>query len=281
MKRRAFLLLLSFLPLAAQVVKNYQPVTQQMLEDPSPNDWLMYSRTYDAQRFSPLKQIDKQNVNQLRLAWERGMDAGQTETIPIVYNGVMYVVNPGAVVQALNASNGDLLWEYKRKVAANVASQARTKTLAIYQEMVLYTAPDAVVGLDAKTGEPRWESKTDGRGNTSGPLVAEGKVISGGACAGKRENCFILANDALTGKELWRFYTTPKPGEPGMRAGAARQWISGWRLPGDCRGVTIRSASCCIGESRIPCRINGRRGMTATPTRCRARRRPTSTAIRP
>ncbi len=122
---------------SAQVVKNYQPVTQQMLENPSPNDWLMYSRTYDAQRFSPLKQINKQNVNQLHLAWERGMGAGQTETIPIVHNGVMYVVNPGAVVQALNASNGDLLWEYKRKVAANVASQARTKNLAIYQDVVL------------------------------------------------------------------------------------------------------------------------------------------------
>src|SRR3984893_12080967 len=154
-------------PLLIGQVPRYVPVTQQMLENPSPDDWLMYSRTYDAQRFSPLKQIDKQNVNQLRLAWERGMDAGQTETIPIVHNGVMYVVNPGAVVEALDASSGDLLWEYKRKVAANVASQARTKNLAIYQDLVLYTAPDAVVGLDARTGEPRWEAKTDGRGNTS------------------------------------------------------------------------------------------------------------------
>src|SRR5689334_17819383 len=81
-------------------VQNYKPVTQQMLENPAPEDWLMYSRTYDAQRFSPLKQINRQNVGQLRLAWERGMADGQTETIPIVHNGVMYVVNPGAVVQA-------------------------------------------------------------------------------------------------------------------------------------------------------------------------------------
>jgi alcohol dehydrogenase (cytochrome c) len=77
-----------------QVVKNYEPVTEQMLENPNPNDWLMYSRTFDAQRFSPLKQINKQNVNQLHLVWERAMGAGQTETIPIVHNGVMYVVNP-------------------------------------------------------------------------------------------------------------------------------------------------------------------------------------------
>ena len=218
-------------------VQNYKPVTQDMLLNPSPDDWLMFSRTYDAQRFSPLKQITRQNVGQLRLAWERGMGAGQTETIPLIHNGVMYVVNPGAAVQALDATNGDLLWEYKRKVPANVASQGRTKNLAIYQDLILYTAPDSyVVGLDARTGEQRWESKTDARGHTSGPIVVDGKAISGGACAGKRENCYIAAHDALTGKELWRFYTTPAPGEPGDETwgGAAldKRMASTWGLPG-------------------------------------------------
>ena len=208
-----------------------------MLLNPGPDDWLMFSRTYDAQRFSPLKQITRQNVGQLRLAWERGMGPGQTETIPLVHNGVMYVVNPGAVVQALDARNGDLLWEYKRKVPANVASQGRTKNLAIYQDLIFYTAPDSyVVGLDARTGELRWETKTDTRGHTSGPIVVEGKVISGGACAGKRENCYIAAHDALTGKEAWRFYTTPAPGEPGDETwgGAAldKRMASTWGLPG-------------------------------------------------
>src|SRR4051794_12672609 len=94
---------------AVAQVQHYTPVTQSMLENPSPDDWLMYSRTYDAQRFSPLKQINKQNVSQLKLAWERGTTTGTTETIPIVHNGVMYVVEPGAIVQALDASNGDLL----------------------------------------------------------------------------------------------------------------------------------------------------------------------------
>jgi alcohol dehydrogenase (cytochrome c) len=222
-------------PAVAQV-QNFKPVTRQMLENPSSDDWLMFSRTYDAQRFSPLKQINRRNVGQLRMAWVRGMGPGQTETIPIVYDGVMYVVEPGAVVHALDATTGDLLWEYKRKVPANVASSARTKNLAIYEDLILYTAPDAVVGLDARTGEQRWEAKTDGRGNTSGPLVVEGKVISGGACAGKRENCFLLASDALTGKEAWRFYTTPAPGEPGDESwgGAAleRRLASTWGLPG-------------------------------------------------
>jgi alcohol dehydrogenase (cytochrome c) len=220
----------------AQVVQNYQPVTQKMLENPPPEDWLMYSRTYDAQRYSPLKQITKQNAAQLRQVWTRDLPAGQTETIPIVHNGVMYVIAPGAAVEALNSATGAPIWEYKRKIAANVAGQARSKNLAIFQDMVMFTAPDAVVALDARTGEMRWEAKTDGRGNTSGPLVVEGKVISGGACSGNRNNCFISAHDALTGKEAWRFYTTPAPGEPGDEswAGAplANRQASTWGLPG-------------------------------------------------
>ena len=217
-------------------VQGYVPVTQQMLDNPSPNDWLMYSRTYDAQRYSPLKEINKQNVSKLRMVWTRGMGAGQTETIPLVDHGVMYIIAPGAAVQALDATNGDLLWEYKRKVAANVAGQARPKALAMYQDLILYTAPDAVVGLDARTGEIRWEQKTGSRGNTTGGIVVDGKMISGGACAGKREGCFILANDALTGKELWRFYTTPGKGEPGDEswngADIDKRLASTWGLPG-------------------------------------------------
>jgi alcohol dehydrogenase (cytochrome c) len=235
-KTTKLLVLLAAAPLAFPQVQNFKPVPQQMLENPSPNDWLMFSRTYDAQRYSPLKQINKQNVERLRTAWVRGIGAGQTETIPIVHDGVMYVVEPGAVVAALDGATGDVLWEYKHKIAANQAAQARTKNLAIYQDLILYTAPDAVVGLDARTGEPRWQTKTDGRGNTSGPLVVEGKVISGGACAGKREGCFISAHDAVTGKELWKFFTTPAPGEPGDESwgGAAvdKRLASTWGLPG-------------------------------------------------
>jgi len=236
MVKKAFLLCAIPLALTAQV-KNYVTVTQQMLENPSPGDWLMFSRTYDAQRFSPLKQITKQNVSQLKMIWTRGIGPGQTETIPIVHNGVMYVVAPGAIVEALDGATGDLLWQYKRKVPNNVAASARTKSLAIYEDIVLYTAPDSmVVGLDARTGEQRWETKVDGRQNTSGPIVADGKVISGGACSGNRNNCFISAHDALTGKELWRFYTTPGKGEPGDEswggADVKNRQASTWGLPG-------------------------------------------------
>ena len=234
----AILTLLGILAAKTQTpVRNFKPVTQKMLESPNAEDWLMFSRTYDAQRFSPLKQINKQNVSQLLAAWDVQMGAGQTETIPIVHDGVMYVVMPGAIVRALDGEKGTTLWEYKRPVAQNVANQGRTKSLAIFQDVILYTAPDShVVGLDARTGEMRWEAKTDTRGHTAGPLVVEGKVISGGACAGNRANCYIAAHDALTGKEVWRFYTTPGLGEPGDEtwggATVANRQASTWGLPG-------------------------------------------------
>jgi len=250
---RKFLLITLLLP----QVNGFVPVTDQMLLNPSPDDWLMFSRTYDAQRFSPLSQVNKQNVSQLALAWSRGLGSGITETIPTVYKGVMYVNVPGGAVQALDATTGDLIWEYQRPApappegaggrgrgggagqgAGGAFSQARSKTLAIYDDMIYYTAPDSyVVAIDARTGKLRWESKVDTRGHTSGPIVVEGKVISGGTCNGGRMNCYIAAHDAKTGKELWRFYTTQAPGEPpgpDTWAGAPveRRTASTWALPG-------------------------------------------------
>jgi alcohol dehydrogenase (cytochrome c) len=226
-------------------VKDFAPVTQQMLLNPSPDDWLMLSRTYDEQRFSPLNQINRQNVGQLRMAWARGMATGVTETVPIVYRGVIYVVSPGAFVQALDATNGDLIWEYKRKYPEDmrpaVLETSRAKGLAIFEDMVYYTAPDGyIVALDARTGEVRWETmahdRKGGAMHTSAPIVVEGKVITGRVCADSREECFIAAHDARTGKEVWKFYTTAAPGEPGGDSWGnvpVDQRIAGtWGLPG-------------------------------------------------
>ena len=171
------------------------------------------------------------------MAWTRGLGSGTSETIPIVHNGIMYLVEPGAVIEALDATNGDLIWEYKRKVPAAVASTARTKALAIYQDIILYTAPDGfVVGLDARTGEQRWQTSTGEAQNTSGPIVVDGKVISGRACGKTRDTCFIAAQDALTGKDIWKFYNVPAPGEPGSESWGKdfkdTNRASTWGLPG-------------------------------------------------
>src|SRR5438105_3157418 len=211
-------LLLAATPLAAADTA-FVPVTDATLQNPSPDDWLMVSRTYDEQRFSPLTQINKTNVKDLRLAWARGLPNGTQESTPIVYRGVMYLFAPGASIQAVDATNGDLIWEYKRDYPRGVSGQAaREKSLAIFEDMIYFAAPDGyLVAIDARSGKLRWESKLDNGGQQAGGiLAADGKIISNRTCQqAKRDNCFIAANDARTGKLLWKFYTTAAPGEPG------------------------------------------------------------------
>src|SRR5262245_41043297 len=216
---------------AAQV-KTVKPVTQAMLLNPPADDWLMFSRTYDAQRYSPLKQITKQNVSKLKPVWDVDFgNNGSTETIPLVHDGVMYVIVPNGAVRALDAATGDPIWEYKRPGGGG------SKALSMYQDVIVYTSPDSyVVGIDARTGEMRWQTKVDTRGNSQGSIIAEGKAISGGSCSGNRNNCYISAHDVMTGKEVWRFYTTPAPGEPGDEswggADVKNRQASTWGLPG-------------------------------------------------
>jgi len=225
--------MLPSLAIMAQV-HDFVPVTQAMLEDPNPDDWLMFSRTYDAQRYSPLNQIDRGNVGGLSLVWTRALVDGTTETVPIVHHGVMYVVTPDAAVMALDAASGDSIWTYRRESATG---GGRTKAIAIYDDVIVYTAPDSyVVGIDARTGAERWATKADTRGHTQGALIVNGIAISGGSCFGNRQNCYIAGHDVATGRELWRFYTTAAPGEPGDASwnGAAleNRQASTWGFPG-------------------------------------------------
>jgi alcohol dehydrogenase (cytochrome c) len=218
----------------------FVPVTQSTLANPDPADWLMINRTFDEQRFSPLDQINKSNVGQLRMAWSRGLPNGTQESTPIVYRGVMYLYAPGASIQAVDATNGDLIWEYTRNYPRELSpTAARNKSLGIYEDMIYFAAPDGfLVALDAKTGKLRWETKVDNGGQTAGGLlVADGKVISNRTCEqSKRENCFIAAHDAKTGREAWKFYVTAAPGEPGGDTWAnmpVEQRAAGpWGLPG-------------------------------------------------
>jgi PQQ-dependent dehydrogenase (methanol/ethanol family) len=228
------------MPVARAQSGGFVPVTQAVQANPDPGDWLHISRTYNQHRFSPLTQINKGNVAQLRMAWSRGLPAGVQESTPIVYRGVMYVMAPGASVQALNAVNGDLIWDYQRTYPRGVpVAAARAKSLGIYEDMIYFGAPDGfLVALDAQTGKLRWETKVDdGQITAGGLLVADGKVISNRTCQqGKREFCFIAAHDAKTGKEVWKFYVTAAPGEPGGDTWAGipgdERAAGPWGLPG-------------------------------------------------
>ncbi|MDH3545461.1 MAG: PQQ-binding-like beta-propeller repeat protein [Gammaproteobacteria bacterium] len=246
LKRLAIVLLLpmGFSTLAVAQTQAFKPVTTGMLENPAAADWLMLSRTYDEQRFSPLDQVNKDNVDRLRMAWTRGLPAGAESTIPIVYDGVMYVVSPVNSVLALDATTGDLIWEYARAADPGIAlpqiAGTSSKSLAIYHDLIYYTSPDGyLVAIDARDGTVRWEVESyvpySGAKNTSAPIVVEGKVITARACK-DQANCFISAHDALTGSEVWKFFTAAAEGEPGGDSWGdvptAKRVASLWGLPG-------------------------------------------------
>lgn len=225
-------------------------VTKEMLAAPDDGDWLMLGRTYDEQRYSPLSQINQKNVNELRLVGARGLPEGAESTIPIVYDGVLYVVSPVNSVVALDATNGDLIWEYEREADPGIAppliASTSSKSLAIYHDMIYYTSPDGfLVALDARDGTVRWQVESfvrySGAANTSAPIVVEGNVITARACR-DQANCYISAHDAMTGKEVWKFYTAAAEGEPGGDTWGTvpteKRVASLWGLPGSYDPVT-------------------------------------------
>jgi alcohol dehydrogenase (cytochrome c) len=220
MIRKALLITLAIVSVALSQTSKFTPVTTQMLEKPSPNDWLMYSRTYDAQRFSPLNQIKKDNVGQLKLVWSKDMATGSQESIPLEHDGILYTVStgaagsPGSYIWALDATNGNLLWEYHRGTGTGTNN---TKAIAMFEDMIYYPAGDTIVALDAKTGAVRWETvAAQGGGRlSSGLFMAGDKIISGRTCGRPaQEGCYIAAHDARTGKELWRFHTAAGSDDP-------------------------------------------------------------------
>jgi alcohol dehydrogenase (cytochrome c) len=221
----------------------FVPVTDAMLRNPDASDWLMYSRTYDAQRYSPLDTINQSNVAGLARAWTKPLPAGVIEIIPIVYDGVMYLSVPagdgeGGGVMAVDATNGETLWHYR----PDEPMSSRVKSIAIYDDMIYFSgtavgnAPEPVIALDAQTGAVRWQTPVTPENHTAGTVVVDGKVISGRTCNSTRENCYIAAHDALTGEEVWRFYTAPGDGEPGDESWggtpASERRASTWGLPG-------------------------------------------------
>jgi alcohol dehydrogenase (cytochrome c) len=204
-------------------VKDFTPVTEAMLLNPQAADWPNWRRTVDGWGYSPLTQINKQNVHQLQLAWSWAMRPGQNQPTPLVVNGVMYLPNPGGGVQALDAATGELLWEYESAPAAGGPPRTSPmRNLAILGDKVYVAAPDArLIALDARTGAVRWDHQVAdpklGYSYSSGPIVVRRMIVAGinGCARYKDDVCFISAHDPESGKELWRTSTIARPGEPG------------------------------------------------------------------
>ena len=140
------------------VVTDFRPVTDAELVDPDPGDWLMYRRTLDGQGYSPLDQIDRDNVDGLRLAWVWAMEDGDSQPTPLVRDGVMYLTNPSNTIQALDARDGTLLWEYRRAFPEGFRGGRSTlRSIAILGDKLFVPTKDAaLVALDATTGAIVW-----------------------------------------------------------------------------------------------------------------------------
>ena len=245
----------------AQVI-DYTPVSEEMLRNPAPGEWLNWRGTDNAWGYSPLDQITLDNVGELQLAWSWAMDeTGSQEAAPLAHDGILYVPNPRGVIQALDGATGDLIWEYRPGVtlrvdgtrtsdntglpanARAVVGRGVQKNIAIYGDMIYAATGDAsIVAVDARTGREVWKTAVADPGlgyfYVAGPIVAHGKLITGisGCERYKDDVCFITGHDAITGQELWRTSTIARPGEPGgdtwgdlplrFRAGSDA-WIAG------------------------------------------------------
>ena len=212
----------------AQPAREFVPVTDEMLQDPDPADWPMWRRTLDGWGYSPLDQVNRDNVGELQLAWSRALPQGTQEVTPLAYGGVVYMPTLTDIIQALDATNGDLIWEYRRDLPDDVyefvgGNSRSMRNIAIYDRQIINISDDDYAyALDVETGDVVWETQIfDYRetpaGHSSGPIIADGRVISGRSCRplGGPESCVVVAHDARTGRELWRRRTVPAPGEPG------------------------------------------------------------------
>ena len=234
----------------AQPRSDFVPVTDAMLQEPAAADWLMWRRTFDSWGYSPLEQIKRENVGELRMVWSRALHAGEQEAAALAYGGVLYMPNPRDVIQAIDAVTGDLIWEYRRQRLDDLEAQISiifsdtNRNLAIYDNLIIDTSTDDyVLALDAATGQLVWETQIldytkNPAHQTSGPIIANGKVVSGRGCMpeGGPEACVVTAHDARTGEKLWRTRLIPAPGEPGDETWGnvpyeQRRHVGAWMVP--------------------------------------------------
>ena len=208
-----------------------------------PHNWFSYNGSYSSTRFSTLDQINRDTVGELRTEWIYQVGRTPVETTPVVVDGIMYVTEPPTAVSALDARTGRRLWRWTARMppdVKNIGFPATNRGIAILDDTVYVGTLDAwLVALDAKSGAERWRTHVAendlGHAITMAPLAIDGKIIVGisGGEVGIRG--FFDAYDAATGELLWRFWTIPDAGEPGVetwggesyKTGAGATWLTG------------------------------------------------------
>lgn len=221
--RRASATIYRLAALQNRTIDNYTSVTEELLSNPAPGEWLNWRRTRDGRGFSPLGQINADNVASLGLAWALALPDGPMSTAPLVHDGIMFLSTPGGRLRALDARTGDFIWEYQYETASgDRPAPLPNRNIALYDDLVFMATSDAgIVALEARTGEERWRAQDGdpaaGFQHTAGPVIANGVVITGlnGCERFKLQPCAVVGRDPATGEELWRTASIAGPGDPG------------------------------------------------------------------
>ncbi|HUR33230.1 MAG TPA: PQQ-dependent dehydrogenase, methanol/ethanol family [Vicinamibacterales bacterium] len=234
----ALLLVAGGTTMAAQQAQPPGPVTSQELVDGLKADgssWLTFGGNYSNHRFSPLTQITPENVAKLQPLWTFQTNTlGNFETTTLLRDNVLYVTGPQNVAWAVDARSGRQIWRYRRELPDNLTACCGlvNRGFAAFGDRLFMTTLDAhLLALDMKTGNVVWDAtladyKT-GYAATLAPIVVKDKVIVGVAGGEYGIRGFIDAYDTQTGKQAWRFYTIPGPGEPGFNSWSGDSWKIG------------------------------------------------------
>ncbi len=228
MKRIGVLLLLTA-PAFGQV-----PYERIVNADKEPGNWLTYSRNYQGHRYSPLAEITTANVSGLKVKWALQFSSGPREVSPIAVDGILYVTGPN-VASALDARTGRTLWVWRRPIPSdyrNIGFPRTSRGPAVLDDKLFVATLDCyLVALDLKSGIERWATKVadykSGYSMTMAPLAIAGKVVVGISGGETGIRGFVDAYDAETGKQAWRFWTIPGPGEAGHETWSGESWKTG------------------------------------------------------
>jgi alcohol dehydrogenase (cytochrome c) len=202
----------------------------------NPDEWVMYSGSYDGWRHTSLAEITPANVARLRIQWVRQFDSNEPfiEATPLVIGGAIFTVAPVSNVVALNAKTGDVIWEYRRPLPANlpVCCGRNNRGLAAYGNTLYFGSLDGyLVAINASDGKVLWQTRvaspSDGYSITGAPLVVNHSVVLGVAGGDFGARGFLAAYDVSTGQLQWRFDTIPGPGETGHETWENDAWRSG------------------------------------------------------
>lgn len=221
----------------------FSAVDNQRIQFPKDEEWISHGRTYKEQRFSPLRNVNTENVNQLGLSWSYDLDTPNRtqESTPLVINGVMYVTSAWSKLFALDAKTGKELWRFDPKVPGETAVKACCDVVnrgvaAWGDNLYLGTLDGRLIAISAKTGKAVWEVMTVPENSnytiTGAPRAYNGKIIIGNGGAEYDVRGFVAAYDAASGERLWQFYTVPgdpaKPFENEALKQAANTWNGQW-----------------------------------------------------